>query len=82
MLISAIGARSTPYLAAAVEQLRTAGEDIPDEYPAHPSPLVWEHPDLLGRYTSDAASARPPDRPRPVRGGLGEGGRENDGFAP
>ena len=67
LLISAIGAWTTPYLATAVEKLRGEGEDIPDEYLTHLSPLVWEQVNLLGQYTFDAASAHPLNHPRSLR---------------
>jgi len=82
LLISAIGAWTTPYLATAIEQLRAEGTDIPDEYLTHLSPLIWEQVNLLGQYTFDAASAHPLDRPRPLQSGLEEDIRENDGFTP
>ena len=58
------------YLAAAVEQLRAKGTDIPDEYLTHLSPLAWEHINLLGQYTFDASAARPLDRPWALRNGF------------
>jgi len=82
LLISAIGAWTTPYLATAVEQLRGEGEDIPDEYLTHLSPLVWEHINLLGQYTFDPAAARPLHQPRPLRSGLEEDMGEDDGLMP
>lgn len=82
LLIAAIGAWTTPYLAAAVEKRRAEGEDIPDEYLAHLSPLVWEQVNLLGQYTFDPAAARPLDRPRPLRSGLEEDVRVNTASRP
>jgi hypothetical protein len=81
-LIAAIGAWTTPYLAAAVEQLRAEGEAIPDEYLTHLSPLAWEHINLLGQYTFDAAAARPLDRPRSLRPGWEDDGREHNDLTP
>lgn len=80
LLIAAIGAWTTPYLATAVEKLRAEGEDIPDEYLTHLSPLIWEQVNLLGQYTFDAASAHPLDRPRLLRTGSEEDGRDNSGL--
>ena len=82
LLISAIGAWTTPYLASAVEQLRTEGEEIPDEYLTHLSPLVWEQVNLLGQYTFDPAAARPLDQLRSLRSSLEEDTREKDGLMP
>ena len=70
LLIAAIGAWTTPYLAAAVEQLRAAEEELPDEYLTHLSPLAWEQVNLLGQYTFDPSAARPLDQPRALRRGL------------
>jgi TnpA family transposase len=80
LLIAAIGAWTTPYLAAAVEQLRAEGEEIPDEYLAHLSPLVWEQVNLLGQYTFDASTARPLERPRPLRHGSEDDGEHTSGL--
>jgi TnpA family transposase len=81
LLISAIGAWTTPYLAAAVERLRAEGTDVPDEYLTHLSPLAWEHINLLGQYTFDASTARPLARPRALRNGFEEDGKEtNNSF--
>jgi Tn3 transposase DDE domain len=42
LLIAAIGAWTTPYLADGITALRAEGEDIPDELIAHLSPIAWE----------------------------------------
>jgi hypothetical protein len=72
LLIAAIGAWTTPYLAAAVEQLRREGDELPDEYLTHLSPLAWEQVNLLGQYTFDPSAARPLDQPRSLRRGLAD----------
>ena len=80
LLIAAIGAWTTPYLAAAVEQVRAEGEAIPDEYLTHLSPLVWEQVNLLGQYTFDASTARSLDRLRALRRGTEVDGGDTSGF--
>jgi len=80
--IAAIGAWTTPYLAAAVEQLRAEDAEIPDAYLSHLSPLAWEHINLLGQYTFDPAAARSLDRPRPLRPGLEDDAGEPGGLTP
>ena len=65
-----------------VEQLRAEGAEVPDEYLTHLSPLAWEHINLLGQYTFDAAAARPLDRPRALRPGFEDDAGEHDDFTP
>ncbi|HEV8177877.1 MAG TPA: Tn3 family transposase, partial [Gemmatimonadales bacterium] len=50
LLVAAIIAWNTVYLADAVEQLRSRGVAISDEQLAHVSPLGWEHINLTGDY--------------------------------
>lgn len=38
------------YLWAAIQTLRSQGEDLPDELLAHLSPTMWKHINLLGHY--------------------------------
>jgi len=40
LLVAAIGAWTTPYLADAIAALRAEGEDVPDELIAHLSPIA------------------------------------------
>jgi len=72
LLIAAIGAWTTPYLADAIEALRAEGEDIPDELLAHLSPVAWEPVNFLGRYTFDPGNARALNDRRPLRTGSDE----------
>ena len=67
LLIAAIGAWNTVYLARAVEMLRAAGEEVPDALLAHILPLGWRHLILLGRYEFNPAEARPLSQLRPLR---------------
>jgi hypothetical protein len=48
LLVAAIAAWTTPYLADAVDAVRTAGEDVPDELIAHLSPVAWGAGELSG----------------------------------
>jgi hypothetical protein len=72
LLIAAIGAWTTPYLADAIAALRAEGEDVPEELLAHLSPVVWESVNFLGRYTFDPGNARALDDRRPLRSGSDE----------
>jgi Tn3 transposase DDE domain len=72
LLVAAIAAWTTPYLADAIETLRAEGEDVPDELIAHLSPVAWEPANFLGRYTFDPANARSLDDRRPFRSGADE----------
>jgi TnpA family transposase len=72
LLIAAIGAWTTPYLADAIDALRAEGEDVPDELLAHLSPVAWEPVNFLGRYTFDPGNARTLDDRRPLRSGSDE----------
>jgi TnpA family transposase len=79
LLIAAIGAWTTPHREDAIATLRAEGEEIPDEYLAHLSPLAWNHVNLLGQYTFDASRARSLEHRRPLRSGVEDDGEE-DGF--
>jgi len=79
LLIAAIGAWTTPHLAAAVEALRAEGEEVPDEHVAHLSPLVWGHVNFLGTYTFDPGAARGLDNLRPLRSGIAEEDDDEEG---
>ena len=79
LLIAAIGAWNTPHIAAAIEQLRAEGDDVPEEYLAHISPLTWDHVNLLGQYTFNPATARSLEDLRPLRTGAEADG--DDAFA-
>ena len=50
LLTVAIGLWNAVYLERAVAELRALGENVPNEYLAHLSPLEWEHITLTGVY--------------------------------
>jgi len=79
LLIAAIGAWTTPHLEDAIAALRAEGQEIPDDYIAHLSPLAWNHVNLLGEYTFDPGQVRPLDHRRPLRSGADDDGDEDDG---
>ena len=70
LLVAAIGAWTTPYLADAIATHRAEGQDIPDKLLAHLSPIAWEPVNLLGQFTFDPANAQPLDNRRPLRSGA------------
>jgi hypothetical protein len=70
LLVAAIGAWTTPYLADAIAALRAESEDFPDELIAHLSPIAWEPVNFLGQFTFDPGNARPLDDRRPLRSGA------------
>jgi hypothetical protein len=72
LLVAAIGARTMPYLADAIDALRAEGEEVPDELIAHLSPIAWEPVNFLGEFTFDPGHARPLDHRRPLRTGADE----------
>ena len=82
LLIAAIAAWNTVYLACAVEALRAAGEEVPDELMAHILPLGWRHIILLGRYEFKSAEARPLSQLRPLRSVTETTGEEEDDSSP
>ncbi len=53
LLTAAIGLWNTVYLERAVAALRARGEEVPEEYLRHLSPLEWEHITLTGVYRWD-----------------------------
>jgi TnpA family transposase len=70
LLVAAIGAWTTPYLADAIAAHRAEGQDVPDKLLAHLSPIAWEPVNLLGQFTFDPGNARPLDDRRPLRSGA------------
>jgi Tn3 transposase DDE domain-containing protein len=68
LLVAAIAAWTTPYLADAIDALRAEGDHVPDEFIAHLSPVAWQPVNFLGRYTFDPGNARPLDDRRPRSG--------------
>lgn len=50
LLCSAIGLWNAVYLEKVVAGLRSRGEEVPEEYLRHLSPLEWEHVTLTGVY--------------------------------
>ena len=67
LLVAMLSAWNTVYLDKIVNTLRAKGEEIPDEYLAHVSPLGWQHINLLGRYEFDLTQAYPLHALRPLR---------------
>ena len=67
-LSAAIALWNAVYLGRAVETLKAMGEEVPDEYLAHLSPLEWEHITLTGvyRWNLDSPPVRS-DELRPLR---------------
>ena len=53
LLCAAIGLWNAVYLERAASALRARGEDVPEEYLRHLSPLEWEHVTLTGVYRWD-----------------------------
>lgn len=51
LVINMIVLRNTPYMRAAIDQLRTEGHPVLDEDIPHLSPQVYDHINMLGRYT-------------------------------
>jgi hypothetical protein len=72
LLVAAIAAWTTPYVADAIDAVRADGDDMPEALIAHLSPVAWEPVNLLGRYTFDPGNARPLDDRRPLRRGSDE----------
>jgi len=66
LLVAMLSAWNTVYLDKIVNTLRAKGEEIPDEYLAHVSPLGWQHINLLGRYEFDLTQAYPLNALRPL----------------
>ncbi len=66
LLTAAIGLWNATYLERTVAALRARGEEVPEEYLRHLSPLEWEHVTLTGVY----------------RWNLGDGSVPADGFRP
>lgn len=68
LLCAAIAMWNAVYLGRAVESLKAVGEDVPEEYLAHLSPLEWEHITLTGMYRWNLESPAQLDGFRPLRG--------------
>jgi hypothetical protein len=67
LLVAMLSAWNTGYLDKVVTTLRATGEEIPEEYLSHVSPLGWQHVNLLGRYEFDLEQAFPLHDLRPLR---------------
>lgn len=67
LVVAAIVLWNTVYLAAVVEHLQQQGEELPQEYLAHLSPLGWEHINLTGDYIWNLKRATTVDNLRPLR---------------
>jgi TnpA family transposase len=70
LVSAAIGLWNAAYLERVISELRARGEEIPEEYLRHLSPLEWEHITLTGVYRWDLGGpeAIGPDGFRPLRG--------------
>lgn len=69
LLCAAIAMWNAVYLERAVEGLRALGEEVPEEYIAHLSPLEWEHITLTGIYRWNLDSpTQQSNGLRPLRG--------------
>jgi len=71
LLVAMLSAWNTIYLDKIVTELRSKGENIPDEYLAHVSPLGWEHVNFLGHYEFDLAQKYPLHSLRLLRKSVG-----------
>jgi TnpA family transposase len=68
LLTSAIALWNAVYLERVVEALRARGEEVPEGYLRHLSPLEWEHITLTGIYRWDLGEERQtPGRMRPLQ---------------
>jgi len=67
LLMAAIAAWNTVYLAEAIATLRKRGEEISDNVVAHIAPLGWEHINLTGNYHFTPQSGRSLTNLRPLR---------------
>lgn len=67
LVVAAISAWNAVYLGRAVEALRSEGQDVPDEWLAHLSPLGWEHIGLTGEYLWRQELVPPPGTYRELR---------------
>ena len=67
LIVAAIILWNTVYLERAVAALRGHGVVIEDEALAHLSPIGWEHINLTGDYTWQAAGRLRKGRFRPLR---------------
>ena len=63
LAVTAIVLWNTVYLGRAVEELRSRGEIIPDEFLAHVAPLGWEHVAFNGDYVWPTKSLENAFRP-------------------
>jgi TnpA family transposase len=62
LVIAAIVWWNSTYMADAVDHLRAAGENAPDDLLAHTSPVGWEHIAFSGDFLWDRAAALPTGR--------------------
>jgi TnpA family transposase len=67
LLMAAIAAWNTVYLAEAIATLRKRGEEIAEASVAHIAPLGWEHINLIGNYHFALQPGRSLDNLRPLR---------------
>jgi hypothetical protein len=62
LVIAAIVWWNSTYMADAVDHLRAAGENAPDDLLADTSPVGWEHIAFSGDFLWDRAAALPTGR--------------------
>ncbi len=67
LVVAAIICWNSVYLARAVETLRLAGTDVPDNVLRHLWPLGWDHINLTGDYRWSADNPKSSDQLRPLR---------------
>lgn len=67
LVVAAIILWNTVYLARAVETLRLARTDVPEDVLRHVWPLGWDHINLTGDYRWSADNPKSPDHLRPLR---------------
>ena len=68
LLKAAIWLWNAVYLERVVAELRARGEEVPEEYLWHLSPLGWEHITLTGVYRRNLSDEhRVPGRLRPLQ---------------
>lgn len=67
LVVAAIVLWNTVYLSRAVETLRLAGIEVPDDLLAHVWPLAWDHILLTGDHRWSPDNPTSPETLRPLR---------------
>jgi Tn3 transposase DDE domain len=81
LVVNIIVLWNTIYIDAAVQQLRTEGFPVKAKDLAHLSPLVFDHINLLGRYSFALPDAVQRGQLRPLRKSI-RGGRRGRRLKP